>query len=178
MILDGAVRIFLEELAQSDADERVALATYSSDLSATRLCGVSGTSSTLDRRLDSNLAVITQEMDRLARTVWNGNTHIEAGMRTGIAALQDTRYNRAGSEKIMILLTDGNENVGSAMAATDACNDAGILVHTITFSDSANQRTMRDVADACGGNHYHAASAAALRNVFRELAAQTAQLTD
>lgn len=177
-ILDGAVRVFVDELNNTDADEKVALATYSSDLSSTNYCGVSSAPSTLDRRLDSNLAAITQAMDRLTTAVWNGNTYIESGMRTGLAALVDTRYSRAGAERIMILLTDGNENVGSAMAATTGCVDAGVTVHTITFSNSANQRTMRDVANACGGQHYHADSAEELRQVFRELAAQTARLTE
>ncbi len=180
MILDGAVRIFIEELTNTDADERVALATYSSDLSQLRppLCGASSLASTLDRRLDSNLTSITQQIDRLSSSVWNGNTYIEAGMRTGLAALLDARYNRASAEKVMILLTDGNENVGSAMDAADDCAAAGVTVHTITFSNSANQATMRDVAEACGGQHFHAASAASLRSVFRNLAAQTAQLTE
>lgn len=180
MILDGAVRIFIEELADSDADERVALATYSSDLSGMRppLCGASSQPSTLDRRLDSNLPAITQQIDRLSGSVWNGNTYIESGMRTGLAALLDARYARAGAEKIMILLTDGNENVGSSMDAADDCAAAGVTVHTITFSAGANQITMRNVAEVCGGQHYHAATAASLRSVFRDLAAQTAQLTE
>jgi Ca-activated chloride channel family protein len=179
-VLDGAVRVFLEELADSDADERVALATYGSDLSGNSpaLCGASSQASSLDRRLDSNLTAITQAIDRLSTSVWNGNTYIESGMRTGLAAIQDTRYGRVGAEKIMIVLTDGNENVGSAMAAAHDCADAGITVHTITFSDSANQATMKAVADACGGQHFHASTAASLRKVFRELAAQTARLTD
>jgi Ca-activated chloride channel family protein len=177
-ILDGAVRVFIEELADTDADEKVALATYSSDLSSTNYCGVSSSPSSLDRRLDSNLTGITQAMDRLTTSVWNGNTYIESGMRTGLAALLDTRYARVGAERVMILLTDGNENVGSAMSAAASCADEGITVHTITFSDSANQTTMRNVANACGGKHYHANSAEYLRQVFRELAAQTARLTD
>ena len=180
MVLDGAVRVFIEELADSDADERVALATYSSDLSGMRppLCGASSQPSTLDRRLDSDLARITREIDRLSTSVWNGNTYIESGMRRGLAALLDERYSRAGAEKTMIVLTDGNENVGSAMNAARDCSAAGIIVHTITFSNSANQLTMRDVADACGGQHFHATTAASLRRVFRDLAAQTAQLTE
>jgi Ca-activated chloride channel homolog len=179
-ILDGAVRIFIAELNDSDAEERVALATYSSDLSGYHppLCGASSQPSSLDRRLDGNLTAVTAAMDRLTTSVWNGNTYIESGMRTGLAALQDARYARAGAEKIMIVLTDGNENVGSAMAAARDIALEGVTVHTITFSNSANQTTMRNVAEACGGEHFHASTAESLRQVFRELAAQTAKLTD
>lgn len=178
--LDGAVRIFLTELGNTDAQEQVALATYASDLSgySPPLCGASSQPSTLDRRLDVDLTPITAALDRLGTTVWNGNTNIEAGMRTGLGALTDARYARVGAEKVMILLTDGNENVGSAVAAARDCAAAGVLVHTITFSDSANQSTMRSVAQLCGGEHFHAATAESLQRVFRELAARSAQLTD
>jgi hypothetical protein len=180
MILDGAVRIFLAELANTDAEEKVALATYSSDLSgySPALCGASSQPSSLDRRLDLDLTAITQALDRLSTTVWNGNTYIESGMRTGLSALTDARYARTGADKVMILLTDGNENIGSAVAAAHDCAAAGIMVHTITFSNSANQATMREVAELCGGEHFHAATAETLRAVFRELAARNTQLTD
>jgi hypothetical protein len=178
--LDGAVRIFLDELARSDAEEQVALVTYSSDLSGYRpaLCGASSQASTLDRALGQNLTQITSAMDSLLTTVWNGNTHIEAGMRTGLAALLDARYARSNAEKVMILLTDGRENVGSSMAAAPDCAAAGVIVHTITFANTADQATMRAVAEACGGQHFHASDNATLRQVFRDLAARTARLTE
>lgn len=180
MGLDGAVRVFLDELADSDADEHVALATYSSDLSSSSpgLCGSSSQASTLDRRLAGDLAPLYSAMDRLLTTVWNGNTNIEAGIRTGLGALEDTRYARSTAEKIMIVLTDGRENVGSAMAGANACAAAGITVHTITFSNGADQAGMRAVAEACRGKHYHADNTQNLREIFRELAAQTARLTE
>ena len=84
-ILDGAVRLFVQELARSDAEEKVALATYSSDLGSSGYCGTSRTAATLDCTLDTDLTRVTTAMDRLTTTVWNGNTHIEAGMRTGLA---------------------------------------------------------------------------------------------
>ena len=51
-------------------------------------------------------------------------------------------------------------------------------MHTITFADVADQTLMQQVADATGGQHFHAPNAAALRRIFRELAAQTARLTE
>lgn len=179
-ILDGAVRVFVAELNDSDAEERVALATYSSDLSgySPALCGASSQPSSLDRHLDGNLSAITAAMDRLTTSVWNGNTYIESGMRTGLTALQDTRYGRVGADKVMIVLTDGNENVGSAEAAARDIALEGVTVHTITFSNSANQTTMRNVAQMCGGEHFHCSTAESLRQVFRQLAAQTAKLTE
>jgi secreted protein with Ig-like and vWFA domain len=79
---------------------------------------------------------------------------------------------------MIILLTDGRQNVGNVMNAARECADEGIVVHTITFADVADQVLMRQVADETGGQHFHAPNAAALRAIFRELAAQTARLTD
>ncbi|MDC0936108.1 VWA domain-containing protein [Pirellulales bacterium] len=176
--LDTAVRIFITELGNTQADEQVALATYGSDLSQYNppLCG-SLPESSLDHHLDNDLSSIEDAMDDYLNGVWNGNTAIEAGMRNGMDALNDTSYARAYADKIMIVLTDGNENVGSAQSAADDCAAQGIIVHSITFSDYANQQTMQSVANTAGGRHYHAPNSAALADVFRELAAQVARLT-
>jgi hypothetical protein len=47
----------------------------------------------------------------------------------------------------------------------------------VTFSNGADRDLMADVAAVARGQHYHADDAATLRDVFRELAAQTAKLT-
>lgn len=176
--LDAAVRIFTNELRNTQADEQVALVTYSSDLSMYGgLCGAASEASSLDQHLDNDLDQIDDAMDDLLSDVWNGNTYIEAGMRTGIDALTDESYARDYADKIMIVLTDGHENIGSAVNAADDCANQGIIVHSITFSDFADQGTMQTVANSAGGRHYHAPNAAALADVFRELAAQVARLT-
>ena len=176
--LDAAVRIFITELESTQADEQVALATYGSDLSMYNppLCG-SLPESSLDHHLASDLSDIEDAMDDYLYGVWNGNTAIEAGMRRGMEALNDTTYARTYADKIIIVLTDGNENVGSAQLAANDCAAQGIIVHAITFSDYANQSTMQSVANTAGGRHYHAPNSAALADVFRELAAQVARLT-
>lgn len=180
LALDAAVKVFIAELNDTDAVEHVAMASYSSDLSGYRpaLCGASSTPSSLDCALNQDLRRVSSALNSLTTSVWNGNTYIEAGMRTGLAALQDARLARTGAEKIMILLTDGNQNVGDAEDAARDCAAAEVTVHTITFSDDANQTTMKNVAAATGGQHYHANTAAELADVFRELAAQSTRLTE
>lgn len=177
--LDAAVQIFTNELRLTQGDEQVALATYSSDLSgwSPPLCGAFGSPSSLDRQLSNDLDEIDDAMDDWTNGVWNGNTYIESGMRTGLAELTNTSRARDYAEKIMIVLTDGHENEGSALAAANDCSAQGIIVHTITFSDFANQTTMQTVANAAGGRHYHASNGTDLAQVFRDLAAQIARLT-
>lgn len=176
--LDSAVRVFIDELQSSDGEEQVALATYSSDAASFgNMCGTFPEPSSLDSPLSDDLNRIKSAMDDLKTTVWNGRTYIEAGMLTGLAGLLDPSRTRSTATKLMIVLTDGNENIGSAMAAAAVAKSSQITVHTITFSDDANQSLMRNVAKATGGTHYHADTAEQLREVFRELAAQVAVLT-
>ena len=177
--LDGAIRVFLDALDDTDAAEKVALVTYSSDLSyfSPPLCGAYSQPSKLDSQLHTDLSRIEDEMDDYLSGVWNGNTYIEAGMRTGLAELTHPSRSRDFADKVMIVLTDGHENVGDALLASNDCADEGVIVHSITFSDFADQASMRKVANAAGGRHYHAPNGTALRDIFQELAAQIARLT-
>jgi hypothetical protein len=178
--LDGAVRVFLEELDDTEAEEQVALATYSSGSESPQSfsCGRSNSPSSLDVPLSTDLGQTATAMDRLKTTVWNGYTYIESGIRTGLGALQDPNRARRSAEKVMIVLTDGHQNVGNALNAARECTAAEIMVHTITFSDGADQAAMREVAAETGGQHFHASSATQLRKIFRDLAAQPTRLTE
>jgi Ca-activated chloride channel family protein len=178
--LDGAVQIFLDELVETDADEHIAIATYSCDGCgfSPSDCGISNRATSLDCALTGDMSRARSAITRLSTTVWNGHTFIEAGINEGLAALTHPGLSRVSADKLMILLTDGRQNVGNAMNAAVNCAAAGITVHTITFADVADQTLMNAVADATGGQHFHAPNAASLRRIFRELAAQTAQLTE
>jgi Flp pilus assembly protein TadG len=178
--LDAAVRVFLAELADSNADEHIAIATYSCDGCgfSSKDCGIADEATSLDCTLTGDLTRATTAMDRLTTSVWNGHTYIEAGIQEGLTAITDPKLSRPSAEKLMIVLTDGRQNVGDARRAAHDCAAAGITVHTITFADVADQALMREVADTTGGQHFHAPSAEALKRIFRELAAQTARLTE
>jgi Ca-activated chloride channel homolog len=177
--LDGAVRVFLEELEDTEAEEQVALATYNSGSESPQFfCGSSNNPSSLDVPLTTDLSRTEAAMNRLNTTVWNGYTYIESGIRTGLGALQDPGRARRSAEKVMIVLTDGHQNVGNALNAARLCTDAEIMVHTITFSDGADQVAMRQVATETGGQHFHASNATQLRKIFRDLAAQPTRLTE
>ncbi|QDU88133.1 von Willebrand factor type A domain protein [Pirellulimonas nuda] len=178
--VDRAVRVFTDAIDRSKADEKVALASYSSDLSKTLpgYCGVSNRAATLDEPLTSDIPRIDSALATITGNVWNGNTNIEAGMREGVKALTDTSRARQSAERIMIVLTDGAENEGSAEAAAQACADQRIRVHAITFGDFANQDAMKRVASVGRGQFFHAPDPTRLEEIFRELAGQVARLTE
>lgn len=178
MALDAAVKVFTDTLRQGNAIEQVAVATYSSVLDPDSYCGGSDDPSSLDLALTKDLSRVDSRIDDLSADVWNGNTNIEAGMRTGIDALVNATNARAQADRYLIVMTDGNQNVGNAEDAAELADANDIRVHTVTFSVDANQTLMKSVASRARGRHIHANTPEELRDAFRELAAIAAQLTD
>lgn len=179
LALDAAVKVFTQTLSESAVDEQVAIATYSSALDPAIFgCGVSDSPSSLDVQLTTDMSRVDGTVDSLSTSVWNGNTFIEAGMRTGLGELVNGAAARPLADRFLIVLTDGNQNEGDAEAAADDAADENVTVHTITFSEYANQDLMKSVASRGGGRHYHADTPEQLREVFRQLAAIATQLTN
>lgn len=176
--LDAAVRVFVAELRQTSAVEQIALASYSSGVASGTWCGANPNAATLDSPLEPNLALIESGIGQLSSTVWNGNTNIEAGMRVALNELTTAPTVRNNAEKIVIVFTDGHENVGDCVAAANDIAGQNMRIHTVTLGDFANQAKMQEVAAIGAGRHLHADNAAALAAAFRELAAQVSQLTE
>lgn len=170
-----AVDVFIDALNDSPAIERVGLVTYSSNF---RYCRVSTPESRIDGYLAEDLNRVRSSMNRLSTSVWNGNTHIDAGIRRGTTVLTDRSRARPLAEKVMILFTDGHYTNRHPLSDAVAASNHNITIHTITFSTGANQHDMRQVADATGGDHYHADTSEELEDIFEELAARLVRITD
>jgi hypothetical protein len=70
----------------------------------------------------------------------------------------------------MVLMSDGHYTEGtkpSLVAPSAAAAD--IIIHSISFGE-ADTVEMKAIADATGGNYYHAPDAAALQDIFEEIA--------
>ncbi|PQO36546.1 vWA domain-containing protein [Blastopirellula marina] len=149
---------FLAELENTPQLELVSLSTYNS-------------SASIDEQLTDKYSKITKAIEKYSKRFPDGSTNITAGMDQGISTLQNKKYARPYASKTMVVMTDGNHNYGSSptTAAYDAA-DADIVVHTITYSDSANQTLMQEVARIGGGQHWHAPDEAKLQEIFREIA--------
>lgn len=173
--LDSAVTVFLNTLNQSPVQEKVGLVTFASDYSG--FCdGHSVTKSKLDQSLTANLSLIQAGMDEYNTTVWDGATNIFAGLNE--ARLHMEANKTPGAEHVIVVLTDGVFNNGPApFDEATACQAAGITVHTITFSDDANQTDMITTASNGGGAHHHANDEAELKKVFEKIAGSFAILT-
>jgi hypothetical protein len=167
MSLNTAVAGFLDELEQTPQQEQCSLASYSSNGSG---CGIRFNTSDLNVALGFDYQSIRDEMARLSSQPVQGSTAIGAGVDRGIDALTSNRSRRY-AVKTMVLMTDGLHNSGREpiISARQAARE-NITINTVTFGDDADLRRMREVAEATGGQHFHAPDAEALEEIFREIA--------
>ncbi len=165
--LNIAVEAFLVELDKTAQDEHVALASYSSN---TKECGYSYSISSINSDLVSDYSVIRSAMKSLSSKPVKGSTAISAGIDEGIKVLTGKKT-RPFAVKTMIVMTDGIHNLGPepVLSARNAAK-LDIVIHTITFSSDADIKRMQDVANATGGRHFHAPTAADLTRIFKEIA--------
>lgn len=162
-----AVEGFLDELEGTLQNEQCALVSYSSAGSG---CGYTFTTSDINAPLEFDYKPIRDEMDVLSSKPVQGMTAISAGIDNGVAVLTSKNV-RPFAVRTMVLMTDGLHNAGREpiLAAREAAK-AGITIHTVTFGKSADTTRMKAVAEATGGQHFHAPDAKALEKIFRTIA--------
>jgi Ca-activated chloride channel homolog len=152
--LKGALITFGATLRSSPTEERIGLASYSN-------------ASTQDAQLTQEISVVASAALRI---VVGGATNITSGIDAGINIL-NARGERPFTERVMILMTDGNHNVGPAPpSAANRAARQDIIIHAITFGADADQSAMRNVARITGGKHFHANNGAQLAAIYREIA--------
>lgn len=153
--LKDAVEAFLEEVERSSPNSAISLTTYS-------------TEATRDIPITTNFNQLQNQVDGLPAA---GFTNIFQALQLGSDSLQQDAGARAFAEKTIILMTDGNFNVGGTpIPSAQVAAGRGHQIHTITFSNGANQNIMRQVAEIGGGEHIHADDAGDLTDAFEEIA--------
>jgi len=153
--LKSAVAGFLAEIESSSPNSNISLTTYSTD-------------STRDFPLTNDYSEIQQAAADLPAEGW---TNIFKALRQGSDSLVEDSLTRPHASKVIILMTDGNFNVGGTpIPSANVAAGRGHTIHTITFSSGANQAIMAQVADIGSGRHLHADDAGDLSEAFREIA--------
>ena len=153
--LQQAVRAFINEVNDSSPNSQISLITYS-------------TNATQDEELTEELDEILDEVNDLRA---RGLTNIFRGLRLGSDSLERDPNQRRFADKTIIVMTDGNFNRGGTpIPSANVAANRGHTIHTITFSNGANQAIMRDIARIGGGRHIHADGAGDLSEAFREIA--------
>ncbi len=158
---------FIVELEGTDQDEHLSLVTFAS---AGNWCDGHYHASDIEIGLTDNYNSVRSAMAARSTQPIPGGTSISAGIDDAVTILTGSAV-RPLAAKTVVLLTDGVHNSGrSPLEAAIDANALNITIHTVTFSDGADQQQMIDVAAATGGNHYHAPDAQALKDAFRQIA--------
>jgi len=161
-LLNG-VNVFLNQMNISQAEERISLTTY--EATPSKLVDMT-----------PNLAAI---QTALQDQVPGGFTGIGRALEVGLDSVQNDAGSRgAFSLKSVVLMTDGNQNRGiNPFVVAQQAKELGIIVHTITFSDGANETLMEMVANETGGSHLHANTDQELIDAFDTIARTIQVLT-
>lgn len=166
--LCDSVDAFLTVLDSNPYHPRVSLVSYSSNF---EFGNFASTVSTIDQPLTPRFGDIRTKLAEIGSKPLIGNTNIAAGLRDGINTLAAQGTSRPNATHNLILLTDGVITQGDdPVELAGLAVKQNIKIHTITFSDQADQALMQQVATAGGGNHYHAPDAATLHAIFQQLA--------
>ena len=154
----NAVDVFLSELAQSPQRERVTLVTYAG-------------SATTDHDLTEDYSMPLAALSQYSANFNSGDTNISAGLRVAANTLASSSNVRPWASKVIVIMTDGiRTQGGNPVSRARTIGKTGVMIFAVTFSASADQQAMKDVAAAGGGIHYHAATSSGLADVFREVA--------
>ncbi|MCA9263884.1 MAG: VWA domain-containing protein [Planctomycetales bacterium] len=155
-LLADAVQAFLNVLRDTDQEEQVSLATFDS-------------SGYLNHWLETDYDVVQGTVDDI---IPYSGTSIGEGMREAIDTLNDDAA-RPYAAKTIVVMTDGENNVGEedpADVAAEIVASNNVTIHTVTFTQGADQDAMAEVAAIGGGKHYHADDADQLIEIFEEIA--------
>jgi uncharacterized protein YegL len=151
----AAVDVFMSELANTPQVEHVGIVGYS-------------TTAALVHPLSADLAAVQSSLDSLSPDGW---TAIGEGLLLASDRFLVDPLSRTYAAKTIVVMTDGNHNTGVSPDITvETAAEREQIVHTITFSDGANQALMQDVATQGNGIHIHAPNGAALKDAFKTIA--------
>ncbi|MCA9024532.1 MAG: VWA domain-containing protein [Planctomycetaceae bacterium] len=173
--LEDAVDLFLTIVSGVNPAPRIALVTWASDMdNSTYEYSITGVTSPAVRYevplAGSTYSAISNALTYRGNNVMIGATNMSAGMEAGIDVLTGPDV-RPNAQVTMVLMSDGQWNKGSNPVQT--ANDArkeGIIIHTVSFLDAADQQDMQKIATRTGGRHYHASNRDELIAAFEDLA--------
>ena len=163
-----AVGEFVDGLADTRDEERLGVVSYASRY---RGCAGSYPDASIEVDVTTDTSRASEFMSRRSQIAIPGGTNIHAGIMEGITAISDPSRTRPDAQKIIVTMTDGRHNAGpNPIRAARLAKDRNIMIITVTFSNGADQRRMREIAELTGGQFFHAPSAEDLKRIFRQVA--------
>ncbi len=165
-----ALGVFQEVVDRRNLNAQIGLASYASDYTF-------GLFESSQVSTDQVMSGDTYDFVNAAAAIGQepiiGDTNIRRGINEGKNVLLDDEK-RGTANRTMILLSDGRRTEGGnpVTKAADLYNNRRIAIHTISFGEGADQATMQAIADAAGGNYYHALTGTDLEAAFEDIAQQ------
>ncbi len=172
--LTTAVDTFVTKINQMGTQPRVALVTWSSDISRNsyegRMLGRSQAAAMTEAGLSTNYSNVQNLLAAKYNYQMYGSTNMSAGIDAGVVVLTAANV-RPMASRVLVLMSDGQWNSGRnpALAAADAAS-RNVIIHTISFIEQSGSSAMQQVADITGGRHYHATSQQELQDAFTQIA--------
>ena len=154
--LETATEVFFDSLAGTDPVEQISISSFSQ-------------ASRIDLELSENLQLAE---DTVQAMVPMGSTAIGDGLLSGLTTLTSDAA-RQSAVRMIIVFTDGVRNGGiDPIVAVQQVRDENpnIIIHTVTFSEAADQAAMRTIAHSANGEHSHARTEQELVDIFRRIA--------
>ena len=128
------------------------------------------------------------QTDIAAKGIIQDGTAVGMGLANSVARLKDSK----AKSKVVILLTDGSNNMGdiSPMTAAEIAKSLGIRVYTIAVGSNnlapypqvvagtiqyvnlradVDVKTLRNIADQTGGNFYRATNTKQLKQIYNDI---------
>jgi len=120
---------------------------------------------TLNQGLTFNGALVQNAIDTLKAL---GQTAIGGGISAANNEL--TSHGRNNSVWIEILLTDGNENLGSdPLSRANEAKADGIIIYTIGLGASVDPVLLGQIASITGGKYYFAPNGTSLQQIYQNI---------
>ncbi|MCA9037495.1 MAG: VWA domain-containing protein [Planctomycetaceae bacterium] len=176
-VLRRAVDVFFDEASDQSTPPRTGLVTWGSDyqmpISPYTWYYASETDYPLPAKAGfdwkDSVRDMKQDLKHRQLLPMMGGTNMEAGIRAATSSLTGGN-SRPLSNKVIILLTDGQWNAGNdPIFAAQAAASQNITIHTVSML-TTDQPILRDIANATGGKYYVTQNEAELSAAFRELA--------
>ncbi len=126
-------------------------------------------SGSLDLQLDvMDSAAKTVMKDEIDAIITCSSTCIECGLEIGADELASAR-GRPNATRVIVLLTDGQGNVGDSVAGAVYCRDRNITVYTIGFGNDVDDSELTNIALLTNGEYYFAPDAQTLQEIFMNI---------
>lgn len=174
----GAAKVVAQEFVQARKNDPIGLVVFAAE--AFSQCPLT---------LDYGVLLKILEDTRIAPEAWGGSTAIGNGLATAVARLKDSR----AKSKVVILLTDGENNAGQVdpVTAAQVAQTFDIRVYTIgagtrgtamfpinhpihgkrkvPMQVNIDEDLLTRIAQITGGKYFRATNTRKLREIYREI---------